>query len=218
MAELRVAHTSALTAADLHDVRALLEDAFPDDLTDQDVEHALGGMHALLREGGALIAHGSVVMRRLLHGGRSLRTGYVEAVAVRSDRRRQGHGGVVMQALEEVVRGAYELGALGASDEGVPFYAGRGWQPWTGTAVVVAPAGSRRTAGEEDGLFVLPVGVVLDPHGDLACDWREGDCLVAGQPTAVSEGGALAPCGAPAVMMRTISARSRSDGSPQSGW
>lgn len=175
MAELRVAHTCALTEAELQAVRHLLELAFPDDLTDQDVEHALGGMHALVTEAGELVGHGSVVMRRLLHGGRSLRTGYVEAVAVRPDRRRLGHGGAVMAALEDVIRGAYELGALGASDEGVPFYVSRGWQPWTGTASVVAPDGLRRTPEEEDGLFVLPVTVELDPDGDLACDWRDGD-------------------------------------------
>lgn len=175
MAELRVAHTSALSAAELGALRGLLEEVFPDDLTDHDVEHALGGMHALVTEGPALIAHGSVVMRRLLHGGRSLRTGYVEAVAVRPDRRRRGHGAAVMRALEQVVHGGYELGALASTDEAFPFYAGRGWQPWTGTASVLAPGGSARTPGEEDGLLVLPVSVELDPAGDLACDWREGD-------------------------------------------
>ena len=41
-------------------------------------------------------------MRRLLHDGQALR--YVEAVAVRLDRRRRGHGDVVMEALECVIR------------------------------------------------------------------------------------------------------------------
>ena len=43
-------------------------------------------------------------MRRLLHDGQALRNGYVEAVAVRLDRRRRGHGDVVMEALECVIR------------------------------------------------------------------------------------------------------------------
>ena len=68
------------------------------------LEHALGGVHAPLWEGEELIGHGSVVMRRLLHDGMALRTGYVEAVAVRADRRRRGHGEVVMEALERVSR------------------------------------------------------------------------------------------------------------------
>ena len=175
MTRLQVAHTADLAAADLRAVRHLLDGAFDDGVTEEDHEHALGGVHALVWDGADLVAHGSVVMRRLRHGGRSLRTGYVEAVAVRADRRRRGHGGTVMEALERVIRGAYELGALGASDEGVPFYAARGWQVWPGTASVLGPEGRVRTPEEEGGIFVLPVGAVLDPAGDLACDWRDGD-------------------------------------------
>ena len=47
----------------------------------------------------------------LLHGGQSLRTGYIEGVAVRQDRRRQGYGAVMMAALEPLVKSAYQLGA-----------------------------------------------------------------------------------------------------------
>ena len=174
MAELRTAHTADLGVAELAAIRSLLQDAF-DDLEDEDVEHALGGVHALVWDGGQLIGHGSVVMRRLLHDGQALRTGYVEGVAVRADRRGRGHGGQVMSALERVVRGAYELGALGATDEAAAFYAARGWQQWAGTASVVAPAGLRRTPDEEGGIYVLPVTARLRPDGDLACDWRSGD-------------------------------------------
>ncbi len=39
------------------------------DYTEADHEHALGGMHALLREGEGLIGHGAVVMRRPVHNG-----------------------------------------------------------------------------------------------------------------------------------------------------
>ena len=44
-------------------------------------EHAPGGLHALVHDGGDLVAHGAVVQRRLLHDGRALRVGYVEAGA-----------------------------------------------------------------------------------------------------------------------------------------
>ena len=172
--EVRAAHTAHLSSVELRAIRALLDHAF-DDMTDDDYEHALGGVHALAWDGMELIGHGSVVMRRLLHDGRALRTGYVEAVAVRADRRRQGHGGAVMDALEEVIRGAYELGALGASDAGAAFYAARGWQPWTGTTSVVSPTGIERTPEEDDCIYVLPVTAQLSIAGDLACDWRGGD-------------------------------------------
>ena len=175
MAELHVAHTTDLSDRDLRAVRDLLDGAFDDEVTEEDQEHALGGVHAVVREGPHLIAHGSVVMRRLLHGGRALRTGYLEGVAVRADRRGQGHGAAVMGVLERVVRSAYELGALSSTDGALGFYAARGWQVWSGTASVVAPDGLRRTPDDEGALHVLPVTAVLVPDGDLACDWRDGD-------------------------------------------
>ena len=176
MTSLRVAHTADLSDADLRAVRRLLEDAFADDpATEDDVEHALGGLHALVEEAGALVAHGAVVQRRLLHAGQALRTGYVEAVAVRADRRRRGHGSAVMAALERVVRRAYDLGALGSTDEGAPFYAGRGWQPWRGPLSALTPHGLRPTPDELGWIYVLPAAARLDLDGELACDWRDGD-------------------------------------------
>ncbi len=109
-------------------------------------------MHALLWEGSELIGHGSVVMRRLMHDGHALRTGYVEAVAVRADRRRRGPGNVVMEALERVIRRGYVLGALSATAMAGAFYAARGWQVWTGTISVVTPNGVKRAADEEGGI------------------------------------------------------------------
>jgi GNAT superfamily N-acetyltransferase len=69
---------------------------------------ALGGIHALAWEGGELIGHAVVVQRRLPHGGRALRAGYVEGVGVRADLRGHGHGAAMMAALERVVCGAYD--------------------------------------------------------------------------------------------------------------
>ncbi|WP_219416793.1 GNAT family N-acetyltransferase [Pseudonocardia nigra] len=175
MADVRTVHTSALTGGELRAIRELLDEAFDGEFGDEDFEHALGGMHAIVRDGDELVAHGAVVMRRVLHDGRALRTGYVEAVAVRPDRRRLGLGGVVMDALETVIRGGYEVGALSASDDGAALYASRGWQRWTGTASVLAPDGLTPTPGEEDGIHLLPVTAQLTPGGDLACDWRGGD-------------------------------------------
>lgn len=133
-------------------------------------------MHVLVWDGDVLVAHGSVVQRRMLHHGRALRTGYVEGVAVREDRRRRGHATRVMEAVERLVRGGYDLGALSASDAAARLYAGRGWQPWQGRTYVLSPEGIRRTEEDDDGVFVLPVaGAPLDVAGDLVCDWREGD-------------------------------------------
>ena len=175
MTELRTAHTADLDAATLKSARALLDAVFEGDMTDHDWDHALGGVHALLWEGRELVGHASVIQRRLLHGGRALRAGYVEGVAVRADRRRRGHGGALMEAVERVVRGAYEVGALGATDEAVEFYAARGWQRWQGPTSALTPTGITRTEEEDGSIYVLPVTVPLDLSGELTCDWRDGD-------------------------------------------
>ena len=174
MAQLRTAHTADLDPATLASARALLYDVF-EDMTDDDWEHALGGVHALAWDGAELVGHGSVVQRRLLYQGRALRTGYVEGVGVRADQRNLGHGSAIMTELERVVRNAYDLGALGATDEAVDFYRGRGWQCWEGPSSALTPSGVRRTEDDDGGIYVLPVTIPLDPSAELTCDWRDGD-------------------------------------------
>ncbi|WP_409059859.1 GNAT family N-acetyltransferase [Streptomyces sp. SYP-A7185] len=172
---LRTAHTCDLDPAELRAARALMDEAFDGDFSDHDWDHGLGGMHALVHDdSGLLLAHGSVVQRRILHDGRSLRVGYVEAVAVRPDRQRQGLGGRVMGALERVIDGAYALGALSASDEGQRLYLGRGWQEWKGAVAVLGPGGATPLPDEEPPLLW---GVDLDPSYELLFDWRDGDIL-----------------------------------------
>ncbi len=175
MISLQVAHTASLNRLELNAARALVEGAFEDDVTEHDWEHALGGMHALVWDGDEPIGHASVIQRRLLHGGRALRAGYVEGVAVRSDRRRRGHGTAMMEALERVIRGAYDLGALGATDEAKPLYAGRGWRRWRGPTSALTPTGIVRTPAEDGSIYVLALEHPLDLDGELTCDWREGD-------------------------------------------
>ena len=175
MHELRTAHTSDLDAPTLRAARALLDAVFADDMSEHDWEHALGGVHALVWEEGELVGHASVVQRRLLHGGRALRAGYVEGVGVRADRRRRGHGAAAMAALERVIRGAYDLGALGSTDVAAPFYAAREWRRWEGPTSALTPAGITRTPDADGSIYVLPAAVPLDLSGALTCDWRDGD-------------------------------------------
>lgn len=69
-ADLRTAHTAQLGQSEVLAIRELVDQAFDGEFSDDDFEHPLGGMHALLWQDGELIGHGSVVMRRLLHSGR----------------------------------------------------------------------------------------------------------------------------------------------------
>jgi aminoglycoside 2'-N-acetyltransferase I len=173
--DLHTAHTFALDAATLAAARALLRDVFEGDFDEHDWEHALGGMHVLAREDGALVGHAALVQRRLLHGGRALRAGYVEGVGVRADQRRRGIGTALMDALEPIIRGAYDLGALGATDDAAGLYASRGWRRWEGRLSALTPRGIERTPDEEGHVYVLQCAVALDARDELTCDWRDGD-------------------------------------------
>ena len=171
--ELRTAHTADLDAGTRAAIRALMDAAFGA-VSDDTFENVLGGMHTLVVEDGELVGHASVVQRRMLHAGQALRTGYIEGVAVREDRRRRGHGAAMMSVLERVVRSGYQLGALGASEDGGRLYASRGWQLWRGPSSALTPDGIRRTADSDGAIYVLPVSVPVDVTGELVCDWRPG--------------------------------------------
>lgn len=175
MPEIQLAHTASIDPGALRAARALLDDVFAPEMTDEDWDHALGGMHAIAWEGSEIVGHASVIQRQLRHGGRWLRAGYVEGVGVRADRRRRGHGSALMEPLEEIVRRAYDIGALGATEMAVPFYAARGWRAWPGPTWAQSPQGPARTEDEDGRIFVLEAGAALDWSGDLTCDWREGE-------------------------------------------
>jgi aminoglycoside 2'-N-acetyltransferase I len=172
---IRVAHTADLDAATLERARAMLVEAFEGDFAPDDWEHALGGMHAVAREGEQIVGHASLIQRRLLHGGRALRTGYVEGVGVRADRRGRGIGAALMDPLERLLRGGFDVGALGATDAGARLYERRGWVGWRGPTSALTPSGIVRTTDADGAVYVLPLAVPLDLDGELTCDWRDGD-------------------------------------------
>lgn len=171
------AHTADVDDAVLAEVERLLEDAFEGGWDASDWEHTLGGMHVLVRDEGELVGHASVVQRRIVCADRAIRTGYVEALAVRSDRRREGIGSLAMAAAERVIHRGYDLGAL-ADGTGIDgYYERRGWLRWLGPTAVVTPAGVVRTPEEDGGVLVLrtPTSPKLDLARTIACDWRPGD-------------------------------------------
>ena len=174
MTSIQLAHTGQLLPPVLLEARALLQDAFPDGLTDDDWDHCLGGLHALARQDGVLVGHAALVQRRLLHQGRTLRAGYVEGLAVAESARRQGWATRLMAALEDVGRPAHDVLALASSNEALPFYAARGWLRWQGPTSALTPDGVVRTPDDDDAVHVLP-SPLLDLTDPLACDWRAGD-------------------------------------------
>jgi aminoglycoside 2'-N-acetyltransferase I len=117
------------------------------------------------------------VQRRLLHHDVPIRTGYVEGLAVRGDRRRCGLASAAMSEAERVIVTGYDLGALsdGTNIEG--FYQRRGWLSWRGPTSVVSPTGLRRTEEDDGGVLVFPTpsSPGLDIFQSIACDYRRGD-------------------------------------------
>src|SRR6266511_5192019 len=92
-ARLRRVPTRELTASEIRAIRELLWAAFPsgdEGFTEDDWQHAIGGLHFVLEFDARILAHASVVERELHVGGRAVRSGYVEAVA--TDAERQGRG------------------------------------------------------------------------------------------------------------------------------
>lgn len=172
---LQVAHTAELDTSVLAQCHQLLDVVFDGEFDREDWDHSLGGMHAIAWHRTSVIGHASVVQRRLVHGGRALRAGYVEGVGVLPAWQRQGIGGQLMAALERIITTAYDLGALGASDDAISMYEHRGWIKWLGPTSALTPSGTVRTADEDGWVYVLPSAATLDVTAELTCDWRDGD-------------------------------------------
>lgn len=153
----------------------MLDAAFEGDFDDHDWEHALGGVHAVVCDGDAVVAHASVVPRVLEVAGRPLRTGYVEGVATAASHRGRGLGSAVMTEIGAVLRAEYELGALGTG--AYAFYEALGWERWRGPTLVRREGGDTRTAWEDGAIMVLRFGpsAGIDLAAPLSCEPRPGD-------------------------------------------
>ncbi len=167
--------TSELGGNDLGAIRDLLRLAFDGDFSDEDWDHALGGVHVTAHRGSDLVGHGSVVPRRFLHQDRVLRAGYVEAVAVHQAHRSVGVGRGLMDIIVSVIDDDYELGALSATGPALDFYEHIEWERWAGTTQVLGPSGLIPTPDDDGGVFVRRVDPTVPLTGPLVCDWRSGD-------------------------------------------
>lgn len=177
MTLIRSAATDELRPEELAAVRRMVFGAFGGRFDEHDWEHTLGGVYVLVVEDGEPVAHGAVVGRVLVAGGRELQTGYVEGVATRADRRGAGLATAVMRAVGRVIRDGYELGALADGTRIPGFYQRLGWETWQGPTFVAGPRGRERTAEDDGSVLVLrtPATGALEVTGSITCDWRPGD-------------------------------------------
>jgi aminoglycoside 2'-N-acetyltransferase I len=176
---LRRLPTSDLTSSETSAIRALMLDAFGTDeeerFSDDDWQHALGGLHFVLELDGRIVAHAAVVEREIDVGSERLRTGYVEAVATDPAWQGAGLGSIVMTDVSEYVREGFALGGLGTARRS--FYGRLGWQVWAGPSSVRAAGGDEPTPDDDGFIMVLltPTTPPLDLAAPISCDWRPGD-------------------------------------------
>ena len=167
-----------LSPTDIAALRDLLWTAFPpgeEGFTEDDWDHAQGGIHVIQEVDGRIAAHASVVQRELHVADRPLRTGYVEAVATDPALQGRGHGTIVMRDASAYIRDGFALGGLGTGAH--HFYERLGWVTWRGPAFVRTPDGPVRTPDDEGSILVLPTPTSpkLDFGAPISCEWRPGD-------------------------------------------
>ena len=180
MATLRQVKSSELTGAEVARLHELMRDAFEGDehggFTEDDWQHALGGMHFVLESDGTIVCHASVVTRDIHVDGVPLVTAYVEAVATEPRLQRQGLGSQVMRAVGDFIdAGEWQLAALGTGSQA--FYERLGWRVWRGPSFVRAPGGDVATP-DEDGYIMFrltPRSPGLREDAPISCEWRPGD-------------------------------------------
>ena len=174
---IRVVPSSALTASDWSTLTDLCITAFNESW--EGYWESIGpGVHVIAEEARrGVVAHAAIVDRLLYPGEATIRTGYVEAVAVAPDLQRQGFGTEVMEVIDSMIDEGYELGALGTGSQ--PFYARLGWVTWQGPTWIRERDGGLVRSHDEDGHIMIRRTPITPPDLDLslpiAVDWRPGE-------------------------------------------
>lgn len=158
----------------LDQVRGLLEDAFAD-FNDDAWDHALGGDHVVMTDGGRIVAHGAVVPRTLFVGDLPFAGGYLEAVATAPDRQGEGLGSTLAAGLIAIVRSDFAMGALATGRHS--FYEHLGWERWQGPTGVLVERTTVRTPDDDDAVMVLRHGAsaTIDLASPITCQARPGE-------------------------------------------
>ena len=136
------------------------------------------GVHVLAEDAArGIVGHAAIVDRLLYPGETTLRSGYVEAVAVWPDLQAGGIGTEVMTAIDRLIDDRYELGALGTGRHS--FYARLGWVVWQGPTWIRNRDGALERSVSEDGDIMVRATPRTPPDLDvtlpIAVDWRPGE-------------------------------------------
>ncbi|QNN53698.1 GNAT family N-acetyltransferase [Nocardioides mesophilus] len=171
-----VAESDQIDAETRVALRDLWRRAFDGRFSDDDADHAYGGVHVLARDGDRLVGHASAVPRRIRFGDQAWRgVGYVEAVATDPDRQGEGIGRATMQTLQAEIAERWPA-ALLSTGRATGFYERLGWERWRGVSYTQTATGAFPD-GEHGGLMVLRLepSVVPDLSVTVTCEDRPGD-------------------------------------------
>ncbi|MGN6246575.1 MAG: GNAT family N-acetyltransferase [Motilibacteraceae bacterium] len=171
-----VLQSKQVDAATRTALRTLWARTFGDRFTDDDADHAYGGVHVLVRENEQLVAHASAIPRRIRFGDEPWRTvGYVEAVATAPEHQGRGIGRRTMETLHGEISSRWPVSML-STGRAKGFYERLGWEPWQG-ASFTRTAGGVVPDGEHGGLMILRLDptAVPDLTVDVTCEDRPGD-------------------------------------------
>ncbi len=174
--ELVVVGSDRIGPAMRADLRALWDRAFGDRFSDEDAEHAYGGVHVVARHGDHLLAHASAVPRPIRFGdGAWLTVGYVEAVATDPAHQGTGVGRRTMERLHDEIRTRWPVAML-STGRATGFYEQLGWERWRGLSYTRSSAGTVPD-DEHGGLMILRLdpSVVPDLSLGVTCEERAGD-------------------------------------------
>lgn len=106
--------------------------AIGDRFDSDDADHACGGVHALVHDGGQLVGHASAVPRLITFGDQPWRVvGYVEAVATDPERQGEGISRLAMLRLHDEIASRWQV-ALLSTGRATGFYELLGWERWLG--------------------------------------------------------------------------------------
>lgn len=177
MASLRIVRSAELSPLEWSTMTDLCVAAF-DEPWDTYWDDIGPGVHVLAEnpERG-IVGHAAIVDRLLYPGEATLRSGYVEAVAVWPDLQGGGVGTQVMGEINRLIDEGYELGALGTGRHA--FYGRLGWVPWRGPTWIRNRYGALERSSSEDGDVMVRTTPRTPPGLDLtlpiAVDWRPGE-------------------------------------------
>ena len=177
MVSLRVVRSAELTSSEWLVLTDLCVAAF-DEPWDSYWDDIGPGVHVLAEDAErGVVGHAAIVDRFLYPGEATLRSGYVEAVAVWPDLQGSGVGTQLMGEINRLIDEGYELGALGTGRHS--FYARLGWAIWRGPTWIRNRDGTSQRSAAEDGDIMVRVTPQTPPGLDLALpiavDWRPGE-------------------------------------------